>query len=141
MKIKRAFEHDFPVPKYESAGAAGIDLYYAGDCDIFLYPGEARWVPTGWCFEIPPGYVGLVRDRSGWALTVTTRAGVIDPDYRGEVKVCLRNETPMGTYRTAIKPGDRIAQLLIIPVFQVSIKEGELSYTARGTNGFGSTGL
>lgn len=142
MKIKRAFDHNFPAPKYESAGAAGIDLYYAGKDTYILYPGEARWLPTGWRFEIPSGCVGLVRDRSGWALAATTRAGVIDPDYRGEVKVCLRNETALGTYPLTIKPGDRIAQLIILPFISAVIDEAtELSPTIRGENGFGSTGL
>ena len=139
LKFKRAFEHDWPLPSRHSPGAAGYDLRNAGD-DVVIYPGTIELIPTGWCVEVPQGYVGIVKDRSGHARAgITTHAGVIDSDYRGEVIVMLGNATESPS---RIKKASRIAQLLIVPCLMTDAEEvGELTDTERGSNGFGSTGM
>lgn len=127
------------LPQYATAGAAGLDLYACLDTPMQLAPGEGVLVPSGIGVAIPSGYVGLVRDRSSLAVQgLLTVAGVIDSDYRGEVLIALRNAaaTP-----ATIQPGQRIAQMLIIPSPRLSVEElPELPPTARGAGGFGSTG-
>jgi dUTP pyrophosphatase len=130
------------APKYMSAGAAGLDLASAADEPITLAPGGRAAVPTGLCFEIPHGYEGQVRPRSGLArkhgVTLTNAPGTIDSDYRGEVQVLLVN---LGDAPHVIQPGDRIAQLVIAPVVLADLEEAEaLEDTARGDGGFGHTG-
>jgi dUTP pyrophosphatase len=130
------------VPKYMSAGAAGLDLASAADEPITVAAGARVAVPTGLAFEIPQGFEGQVRPRSGLArkvgLTVVNAPGTIDSDYRGEVQVLLIN---LGDAPHVIQPGDRIAQLIIAPVSFAELEEvGSLSDTARGTGGFGHTG-
>lgn len=130
------------VPKYMSAGAAGLDLASAADASITVAAGARVAVPTGLAFEIPRGYEGQVRPRSGLArkvgLTVVNAPGTIDSDYRGEVQVLLVN---LGDAPHVIQPGDRIAQLVIAPVTIAELEEAsELSDTARGSGGFGHTG-
>ena len=139
LKFKRAFAHDWPLPSRHSPGAAGYDLRNAGD-DVVIYPGTIELIPTGWCVEVPQGYVGIVKDRSGFArVGITTHAGVIDSDYRGEMMVLLGNATEAPV---VVHAGDRIAQLLIIPCLMTDAEEvGELTDTERGSNGFGSTGM
>ena len=130
-----------PLPSYASDGAAGIDLYYAG-ADTFLDPGAWRAFDTGIEVEIPAGHEGQIRPRSGLAyvngVTVLNSPGTIDSDYRGEVRVILINH---GDCPVPFWYGDRIAQLVIAPVTRAHIAEADdLSGTARGACGFGSTG-
>ena len=125
------------VPSYGSAAAAGADLRASEP--VRLEPGARAAVPTGLHLEIPPGHVGLVWPRSGLAVKhgIDTLAGVIDSDYRGEVKVVLVNH---GTEPFDVAAGDRVAQLLVQRVERVEFEVGELGVSARGTGGFGSTG-
>jgi dUTP pyrophosphatase len=130
------------VPKYMSAGAAGLDLASAADEAITLAPGGRAVVPTGLAFAIPQGFEGQVRPRSGLArkhgVTLTNAPGTIDSDYRGEVQVLLIN---LGDAPHVIQPGDRIAQLVIAPVVEAELEEAEsLDETKRGDGGFGHTG-
>ena len=133
-----------PLPAYETADAAGMDLRAAvpEDAPLTLKPGARLAVPTGLTMAIPRGFEGQVRPRSGLALrsgvTCVNSPGTIDADYRGEVKVILIN---LGEEDVPIRRGDRIAQLLITPVLQATWDEVEtLDATARGIGGFGSTG-
>ncbi len=128
------------LPRYETAGAAGLDL--RADEPFSLAPGERRLVPTGLALEIPHGYEGQVRPRSGLALRhgigMVNAPGTIDSDYRGEVGVLLVNH---GQAPVAFARGDRIAQLVIAPVTRAKVELVEdLSATGRGAGGFGSTG-
>jgi dUTP pyrophosphatase len=123
-----------------SEGAAGMDLASAADGPLEMNPGDG--VPTGLALEIPGGFEGQVRPRSGLALragvTILNAPGTIDSDYRGEVTVLLVN---LGREPFIINPGDRIAQLVIAPVTRCELEEtDELSSTARGGGGFGHTG-
>ena len=137
---------DLPLPSYASPGSAGFDLRAAVDGEVALRPGERLLVPTGLALEIPPGWEGQVRPRSGLALRhgigIVNAPGTIDSDYRGEVGVILINlgEAPFG-----LKRGDRIAQLVISRVEPVEWEEieetGALGESARGGGGFGSTGI
>jgi dUTP pyrophosphatase len=136
---------DLPLPDYQTAGAAGIDLMAAcaENEKITLKPLERGLVETGFALQIPHGYEGQVRPRSGLAvkhgITVLNAPGTIDADYRGEVKVALVN---LGSEPFVITRGMRIAQLVIAPVIRVSLEEtGALEETSRGTGGFGSTGV
>jgi dUTP pyrophosphatase len=126
------------LPRYASDAAAGADLHAAEA--VTLLPGARAAVATAVHLELPPGHVGLVWPRSGLALKhgIDTLAGVIDSDYRGEVKVVLVNH---GVEPFRIEAGDRIAQLLVQRVERVTfVADGALSDTARGTGGFGSSG-
>ena len=130
------------LPRYMTAGAAGMDLSSAADGPVTLEPGARVGVPTGWAIELPHGSEGQVRPRSGLAakhgVTIVNAPGTIDSDYRGELVVLLVN---LGREAHVIKPGDRIAQLVVAPVVQVGIEETEaLSDTTRGAGGFGHTG-
>jgi dUTP pyrophosphatase len=135
---------DMALPVYETAGAAGMDLRaaLAADQPLTIAPGERVLVPTGFVFEIPEGFEGQVRPRSGLAfrhgITCLNTPGTIDSDYRGELKVLLVN---LGHEPFSVRRGDRIAQLVVAPVVQATIEEKPLAaQTARGTGGFGSTG-
>ena len=135
---------DLPLPAYETAGAAGMDLRAAvtEEEPIVLRPGARAAVPTGLAFALPLGFEGQVRPRSGLAarhgITQVNTPGTIDSDYRGEVKVILIN---LGEEDFTIRRGDRIAQLVIAPVTQAQWTEVEsLDETVRGAGGFGSTG-
>lgn len=128
------------LPAYATAGAAGMDVVAAEE--IVIAPGGRHAVATGLAVAIPPGFEIQVRPRSGLALkhgiTVPNTPGTIDSDYRGELKVILINH---GAEPFAIRPGDRIAQLVIAPVTRATwVEASELDETARGTGGFGSTG-
>jgi dUTP diphosphatase len=130
------------APKYMSAGAAGLDLASAADEAITVAAGARVAVPTGLAFEIPHGFEGQVRPRSGLArkvgVTVANAPGTIDSDYRGEVQVLLVN---LGDAPHVIQPGDRIAQLVIAPVVIAELEEvTSLTDTVRGAGGFGHTG-
>ena len=134
---------DIALPAYESEGAAGMDLRAAVEAPTVLEPGKRALVPTGFVFEIPHGYEGQVRPRSGLAfkhgITCLNTPGTVDSDYRGEVKVLLVN---LGEEAFTIERGMRIAQMVIAPVTQVAVHEAaQASETARGTGGFGSTGV
>jgi dUTP pyrophosphatase len=133
-----------PLPAYETAQAAGMDLRAAVPQDepLVLRPGSRFPVPTGLAFALPPGFEGQVRPRSGLAfksgITCLNSPGTVDADYRGEVKVILIN---LGEEDFTIRRGDRIAQLVVAPVVQARWREVEsLDDTARGSGGFGSTG-
>ncbi|MDP3746700.1 MAG: dUTP diphosphatase [Phenylobacterium sp.] len=135
---------DLPLPAYETADAAGMDLRAAvpQDAPIVLAPGARFPVPTGLAFAIPSGFEGQVRPRSGLALksgvTCLNSPGTVDADYRGEVKVILINHSAEDF---TVRRGDRIAQMIIAPVTQAALAEvADLDDTARGAGGFGSTG-
>lgn len=142
----RRLEHarDLPLPAYESALAAGMDLRAAigaGEA-LMLGPGERALVPTGLVIALPEGFEGQVRPRSGLALrhglACLNSPGTIDADYRGEIKVILAN---LGREPVEIIRGERIAQLVVAPVARVAWREAEaLDETARGDGGFGSSG-
>lgn len=133
-----------PLPAYETAQAAGMDLRAAvpDDEPLTLRPGSRFPVPTGLAFALPPGFEGQVRPRSGLAfkhgVTCLNTPGTVDADYRGEVKVILVNH---GEEDFVIRRGERIAQLVIAPVVQATwVEVDSLEETVRGAGGFGSTG-
>ncbi len=134
---------DLELPKYQSELAAGLDLRADLEAPLTLKPLERTLVPTGLSLAIPPGFEGQVRPRSGLAakqgLTVLNAPGTIDADYRGEVKVLLVN---LSSEVVTLQRGDRIAQLVVAAVTRATLMEvSELSETARGSAGFGSTGV
>ena len=136
--------NDLPLPSYQSALAAGLDLLAAvpADAPLTIAPGARALVPTGIAIALPPGTEAQVRPRSGLAvkhgLTVLNAPGTVDADYRGEVQVLLVN---LGTESVSITRGMRIAQLVIAAVTRAQLREVvSLDETARGTGGFGSTG-
>ncbi|WFU47822.1 dUTP diphosphatase [Sinorhizobium terangae] len=142
--VRLPHAQDLDLPAYETAGAAGMDLRAAVPAGepTMIKPGARALVPTGFIFEIPLGYEGQVRPRSGLAfkhgITCLNTPGTIDSDYRGEVKVLLIN---LGGEDFIIERGMRIAQMVIAPVTQVAIREADgASTTERGAGGFGSTG-
>ena len=147
VKIKKLSHYDesFPLPSYETTGAAGADVRASleSKSSMVIKPGERVLVPTGLSMEIPFGYEIQVRPRSGMSfktsLMVLNSPGTIDSDYRGEVKIILGN---LGSTDQIINHGDRVAQLVLAPVVQAKYVESsdELSQTNRGTGGFGSTG-
>ena len=144
VRIRRlAAARDLPLPSPASPGSAGFDLRAAIAEEVILRPGERRLVPTGIVLEIPPGWEGQVRPRSGLALRhgvgIVNAPGTIDSDYRGEVAVILVN---LGEVPFALKRGDRIAQLVIARVESVEWEEADaLAESGRGEGGFGSTGV
>jgi len=143
LKVKRLpHARDLPLPSYATPHSSGLDLRAAVEGEVRIKPGERVLIPTGLVIEIPEGYEGQVRPRSGLALkkglTVLNAPGTIDADYRGEVKVILVN---LGNEEVVIQRGERIAQLVIAPVQRVEVVEvEEVSQTERGEGGFGSTG-
>lgn len=143
MKIKIVNKSDLALPKYETHGSAGMDLLANVEEMTVLRPLERMLVPTGLFIEIPLGYEGQVRPRSGLAIkkgiTLINAVGTIDSDYRGELKVPLVN---LGNEDFVIEKGDRIAQLVIAQYHRVELVEvEEISDSQRGTGGFGSTGV
>lgn len=145
VAIKRlAHAEGLPLPAYETAGAAAMDLRAAIDEGetYTLLPGARAAIPTGFCIALPDGHEAQVRPRSGLALksgiTCLNSPGTIDADYRGEIKVILANH---GAEPFHIRRGDRIAQMVVAPVTRASWLEADsLDVTARGEGGFGSTG-
>jgi dUTP pyrophosphatase len=142
--MRLAHGADLPLPQYQSADAAGLDLLAAvpADAPVVVPPGGRALVPTGIAIALPQGYEGQVRPRSGLAarhgITVLNAPGTVDADYRGEIQVVLAN---LGGEPFAVSRGTRIAQLIIAPVQQVTLVETvTLDSTARGQGGFGSTG-
>lgn len=146
-KIKIFFERlegatDIKLPSYETGGSAGMDIRAANREPFVLKPGKRALIPTGFKMALPEGFEAQIRPRSGLAyrngITMLNSPGTIDSDYRGEVKVLAVNH---GDEPFTIQSGDRIAQMVISPVYQVLIEETtELPSTERGSGGFGSTG-
>lgn len=143
MKKIRVVNHSkFDLPQYETVGSAGMDLKANIDEPIIIKPFERMLVPTGLFMEIPIGYEGQVRARSGLSIkkgiTLINAVGTIDSDYRGEVKVPLVN---LSQEEFVLNPGERIAQLVITEYTRAEWESVEsLEDTARGAGGFGSTG-
>ena len=141
VPIKKLRENAI-FPTYATECAAGADLYACLDAPMTVAPHQTVMIPLGYAMELPAGYAGLVYARSGLAakrdLAPANKVGVIDSDYRGEITVYLYNHSPQP--RT-VKPGDRIAQLVITPFLHADFEEADtLSETERGEKGFGSTG-
>ena len=130
------------LPTYGSPEAAGADLYACLEEAVTIQPGEVYWVPTGIALEVPKGCAGLVYARSSMGvkrgLAPANKVGVVDSDYRGEIKVVLLNHS---NQPQTLEPGERVAQFVITPVLTPAYEEAEdLSDTSRGIGGFGSTG-
>ena len=141
IKIKRLNERA-KIPTFGTEFSAGADLYCAEEHETSVCSGQKCSISTGISMEIPEGYVGLVFARSGLAckngLRLCNSVGVIDADYRGEIKVVLHNDSE---YIREIKPGERVAQMIVMPYPKVSfIEVEELSDTVSGKSGFGGTG-
>ena len=138
LKVKKLLK-DAELPEYATATDVGFDLRAAEDVEI--EPGEQKTVSAGIAIEIPKGHVGLIRDRAGITtrMQLHTAAGTFDPAYRGEVSIVLVN---YGDETACIEKGMRIAQMIVLPVVKVKIKESKkLTETKRGSKGFGSTGI
>lgn len=144
IRIQRlAHGADLPLPRYESADAAGMDLRAAVDEPVTLAPGARALIPAGIAIALPSGFEAQVRPRSGLALkhgiTCLNSPGTVDADYRGEIRVILIN---LGQEPFTIARGERIAQMVIAPVTQGIWVEAEgLDETERGAKGFGSSGV
>ena len=141
LKLKKV-RPEAQLPQRQTEGAAGYDLCACLEAPVTLEPGEGFPFSTGFAAEIPQGLVGLVFCRSGlgvkYGVSLPNCVGVIDSDYRGELIVPLRN---FGDKPYTVHPGERIAQLVLLPVFLLPVEEvEELSQTQRGEGGFGSTG-
>ena len=131
------------MPRYETEGAAGMDLRARLDAPVVLAPGGRALIPTGLRIELPVGYEAQVRARSGLAakfgIGLVNGIGTIDSDYRGEVKICLIN---WGDEGFTVNDGDRVAQLVIAKYVRAEIEAvSELADTDRGAGGFGHTGV
>lgn len=137
MNLKRTSDHGLPIPSRATDGSAGYDLCSADD--LMIYPGEHCVIPTGFAWGFKPGICGQIWPRSGMAAGygIDVLAGLIDPDYRGQIGVVLINH---GTDVFKVKKGDRIAQMVLVPFYAFGLSEGELAETERGDGGFGSTG-
>ncbi len=140
LRIKR-LDRDVPLPRYAHDGDAGMDLCSA--TDVLLQPGERALIPTGFAMALPRGYAAFVQPRSGLAvkhgISIVNTPGLIDCHYRGEVQIILVN---LGTEPFQVCRGDRIAQMVVQRVEQITVREVEdLDETVRGSGGFGSTGL
>lgn len=132
-----------PLPAYATEGSAGMDLMAAIPAPVWLQPGERGLLPTGLAIALPEGFEAQIRPRSGLAaragLTVLNSPGTIDSDYRGEIQVVLVN---LGQQAVELRPGDRIAQMVVAPVTRIAWAEVErLPDSVRGDGGFGSTGI
>jgi dUTP pyrophosphatase len=153
LLIKIKSPEGLALPSYESTGAAGMDVraYLPDDIRISLLPGERAAIPTGLFVEIPEGFELQVRPRSGLAfksgITVLNSPGTIDSDYRGEIKIILHNAAlpqydARGVVPFDVRHGDRIAQLVLAPVYRCQwMPAKELEESQRGNGGFGSTGI
>ncbi len=142
LKLRRTGAIEVPLPAYQTPGSAGLDLCAAIPEPVPLEPGERRLIPTGLILEIPAGFEGQVRPRSGLALKhgigIVNSPGTIDSDFRGEVGIVLINH---GQQPFTVEPLSRIAQLVLARVEQVELELCEsLSDTSRGVGGYGSTG-
>ena len=141
VRVKKLKEKAI-LPTYGSNEAAGADLYACLDAPVTIAPGESVFIPTGLAMDIPVGSAGLIYARSGLAckrvLAPANKVGVVDSDYRGEFMIVLHNH---GSIPQTIDHGERIAQLVITPVFTPGFTlVDELSDTQRAAGGFGSTG-
>lgn len=141
IRIKRLRE-GAKLPTYGTSEAAGADLYACLEDTIEIAPGETVWIPTGIALEVPKGCAGLIYARSGLStkngLAPANKVGVVDSDYRGEITVVLLNHS---NKTQVVENGERVAQLVITPVLTPQYTEvDDLSDTARGNKGFGSTG-
>ena len=141
IRVKKLNEHA-TIPTYGSPDAAGADLYACLEAEVTILPGKSAFIPTGLAMEIPKGYAGFICARSGMAckrgLAPANKVGIIDSDYRGEFIVVLHNH---GDQPQTIKSGERIAQLLVVPVLAPAfIESSDLDDTLRADGGFGSTG-
>ena len=130
------------LPTYGSAHAAGADLYACIETPVTIEPGEIFWVPTGIALEVPEGCAGLIYARSSMGakrgLAPANKVGVVDSDYRGEIRVVLLNHSKLPQ---VVEPGERVAQFVIPPVLTPQYEQvDDLTNTERGTGGFGSTG-
>lgn len=130
------------LPTYGTEFSAGADLYVCLEAPRTIAPGETAFLPTGLAIAVPGGCAGLIFARSSLGakrgLAPANKVGVIDSDYRGEVMVALHNH---GAVSQTVEPGDRVAQLLVVPVLAPQMEEvAELDATERGAGGFGSTG-
>ncbi|WP_447640149.1 MULTISPECIES: dUTP diphosphatase [Chitinophagaceae] len=142
ITVKIINKSNNPLPTYATSGSSGLDLRAAIDAPVALQPMQRILIPTGLFIELPEGHEAQVRPRSGLAInqgiTCLNTPGTIDADYRGEIKVILIN---LSTEPQTIKPGDRIAQMVIQQVAQVILYEvKEITETERGEGGFGHTG-
>jgi len=140
--IKRLHSFDLPLPRYMTAGAAGVDLYAAVEQDVAIAPGGRVLIPTGIAIALPENYEAQIRPRSGLALkhglTLLNTPGTIDWDYRGEIKVIVIN---LGDKEYILQRGERIAQMIFNRVEKAELIEvQELDDTNRGAGGFGHTG-
>lgn len=140
LKIKK-LDEKASIPTYGTKSSAGADLYALLDNEIIIKPGTSQMISTGLAMDIPEGYVGLIYARSSLGtkkgLAPANKVGVIDSDYRGEIKVCLFNHS---NEEQVISPNERIAQIVFTPYLQVQFAlVDELTETSRGTGGFGST--
>jgi len=136
--VKRIGDHDLPLPKQETMDAAGYDLRTT-EC-FTLWPGQRKLISTGFAWALPDGFMGLIRPRSGLAVKhgLHVMAGLLDSDYRGELKVLLVN---LGEQQVNFVAGDRVAQMVVTMHYQGHLSEvDELPKTVRGDGGFGSTG-
>ena len=144
IRVKRLRkDRPAPLPRYMTEGASGMDLFASLEKEVVLVPGERKLIPTGISVAIPEGFEGQVRPRSGLAIRngigVVNGPGTIDADYRGEIGVALIN---FGNVSFTVRDGDRIAQMVISPVFRAILEEvDELPSTERQGGGFGHTGL
>ena len=141
LRIKKLDERAI-LPTYGTAQAAGADLYVLLDETVTIAPGQTVMLPTGLAIAVPEGYAGLIFARSGMAskrhLAPANKVGVIDADYRGPLVVALHNH---GSDFQTVEPGERVAQLAIVPVLMPEMElVEELEDTERGVGGFGSTG-
>lgn len=141
IRVKK-LKPDAFLPTYGSSEAAGADLYACLEETVTIQPGETAWIPTGIALEVPKGCAGLIYARSSMGvkrgLAPANKVGVIDSDYRGEIRVVLLNH---GKTAQTIEHGERVAQFLITPVLtHAYIEVDELTDTDRGVGGFGSTG-
>jgi dUTP pyrophosphatase len=142
IDVQRTGPVEVPLPRYQTTGAAGMDLHAALEAPVTLAPGARLLVPTGLKMALPEGFEGQVRPRSGLAaragVTVLNAPGTIDADYRGEVQVLLVN---LGAQEVTLAPLERVAQLVVARVerAEIALREG-LGDTSRGAGGYGSTG-
>lgn len=142
MFVRIINQSNNPLPQYETTGSAGMDVRAFLTAPMALQPGERALVPTGLFIELPDGYEAQLRPRSGMAfkhgITLPNAPATIDSDYRGEIKVALIN---LSNQPFTIQPGDRIAQMVIARYESIQWQAvTELTDTARGQGGFGSTG-
>lgn len=141
-KVRGDQDKEISLPRYMTERSSGMDLFAAMEGEVILNPGERKLIPTGLSLSIPEGFEGQVRPRSGLALrngvTLVNTPGTIDADYRGEIGVLLIN---LGGESFRVKRGDRIAQLVIVPVCKATLEwADELDDTPRSGGGFGHTG-